>query len=128
MKDDAEDHREAKKYKKTNDKSFIEDGMTTNDIRKTVQQIRAYLEKGGVASLEDRVAQLKIDHSFFAERYPMLFEMCIHTEFNYDHLNYFLNKRDEIIHDKISSDDASKTVGKEWFDKFVDVSKLESKK
>lgn len=129
MSDDSEDHRETKKFKPTvvNDKSFVKDGMTTNDIKKTVQQIRAYLQKGGAASFENRVAQLKIDHPFFVERYPMLFEMCTKSDFNYDNLNYFLNKRDEIIDDKVSSDEASKTVGQQWFDKFVDVSKLEKK-
>jgi hypothetical protein len=120
--------RQAKKRRPTNDKSFVDDGMTTSDIRKTIQQIRTYLEKGGIASLEDRKTQLKIDHVFFADRYPMLFEMSTRPDFSYEHLNYFLNKREEIINDQVSSEDASKTVGKEWFDKFVDVSKLEVKK
>ncbi len=130
MNDNSEDHRATKKsrYTKVNDKSFVTDGMTTTDIRKTVQQIRAYIEKGGMASLQERVEQLKTHHTFFAERYPMLFEMCTRADFNYDHLNYFLSKRDEIINDKVSSEDASKTVGKEWFDKFVDISKLDQEK
>lgn len=111
-----------------NDKSFLQDGMSTSDIRKTIHQIRSYIEKPGSASLEDKIEKLKNDHPFFVERYPMLFEMCSRSDFNYNHLNYFLNKRDEIIDDKISSEDASKVVGKEWFDKFVDISKLEKKK
>ena len=57
----------------------------------------------------------------------MLFDMCTRTDFNYQHLNYFLSKRDEIISDKISSEDASIQVGQEWFDKYVDVSKLKNK-
>jgi hypothetical protein len=57
----------------------------------------------------------------------MLFDMCTRTDFNYQHLNYFLSKRDEIISDKISSEDASVQVGQEWFDKYVDVSKLKKK-
>jgi hypothetical protein len=36
--------------------------------------------------------------------------------------------RDEIINDKMSAEDASKTVGQQWFDKFVDVSKIPPKK
>jgi hypothetical protein len=126
----SEDHRETKKRKVMQDKSkdFVEDGMSTTEIRKTVQQIRAYIEKGGAASLEDRIAQLTLDHAFFAERYPVLFELCTRSDFNFNHLNYFLNKRDEIIQDKVSVEEQSKSVGKEWFDKFVDVSKLEKKK
>ena len=109
---------------KENDKTFLQDGMSTNDIRKTVKHIREYLEKGGLTPIEERVNQLKIEHSFFVERYPMLFDMCSRNDFNYDHLNYFLKMRDEVIADHVSSEDASKKVGTEWFNKFVDVSKL----
>lgn len=126
MNDDAEDHRQTKKQKQL--KNFVKDGMTTNDIRKSIQQIRSYLQKGGAATLEERIAQLKIEHAFFTERYPMLFEMCTRPDFDYNHLNYFLNKRDDIINDKVTSEEASVTVGKEWFDKFVDKSKLDTKK
>jgi len=107
-----------------NDKAFLEDGMSTADIRKTVQYIRTFMEKGGQMTSEERINKLKTDHAFFAERYPMLFEMSTQPQFNFEHLNYFLNKRDEIINNKVSAEDASKQVGKEWFDKFVDVSKL----
>lgn len=110
-----------------NDKSFVKDGLTTEEIRKTIQQIRAYIEKGGNTSQENKIDKLKQDYSFFADRYPMLFDMCTRTDFNYQHLNYFLSKRDEIISDKISSEDASIQVGQEWFDKYVDVSKLKKK-
>lgn len=110
-----------------NDKLFVKDGLTTEDIRKNIQQIRAYIEKGGNTSLSDKIDKLKQDYSFFVERYPMLFDMCTRSDFNYQHLNYFLSKRDEIISDKISSEDASIQVGQEWFDKYVDVSKLKKK-
>ncbi len=110
-----------------NDKTFLKDGMTTLDIRKTVQYIREYITKPGSATLEERTSKLQEEHKFFYERYPMLFDMCLKSDFNYDHLNYFLRMRDQIINDKISSDDASVQVGKEWFEKFVDVSKLPKK-
>jgi hypothetical protein len=113
---------------KENDKAFVQDGMTTDAIRNTVKHIRAYIEKGGNVPIEDRIKQLQLDHAFFAERYPMLFDICTRNEFNHDHLNYFLKMRDEIINDKMSAEDASKTVGQQWFDKFVDVSKIPPKK
>lgn len=109
------------------DKNFVEDGMTTNEIRKTVQRIREYIEKGGAASLEERCDQLKIDHAFFVERYPVLFELCSRSDFDYNSLNYFLQKREAIINDHITTEDASKQIGKEWFEKYVDVSKFEKK-
>jgi hypothetical protein len=111
-----------------NHTNFVEDGMTTSDIRKTVQYIRSYIEKGGSTSLEDRIEQLKIDCAKFEDRYPMLFEMCSRQEFNMENLNYFLKKRDDIIENRISVDDASKQIGKEWFDKYVDVSKMKKNK
>lgn len=110
-----------------NDKTFLKDGLSTSDIRKTIQQIRAYIDKNSNTSLQDRITKLQEEHKFFAERYPMLFDMCTRLDFNYEHLNYFLQKRDEIIADKISAEDASKNVGQEWFNKFVDVSKLKKK-
>ena len=109
---------------KENDKAFLKDGMTTADIRNTVKHIRSYIEKGGNVPIDDRIKQLQTEHAFFFERYPMLFDMCTRQDFNYDHLNYFLKMREEVINDKVSAEDASKTVGQEWFNKFVDVSKL----
>lgn len=106
---------------------FIEDGMTTADIRQSVQTIRLYIEKGGATSLDDRITKLKIDHEFFANRYPMLFDMCVRPDFDFANLNYFLQKRDEIVENKVTVDDASKQIGQEWFDKYVDVSKIPKK-
>jgi hypothetical protein len=104
--------------------TFVEDGMTTSDIRKTVNTIRQYIEKGGSTSMEDRINKLKQDHSFFSERYPMLFDMCVRPDFDFNSLNYFLQKRDEIIEKNKSVDDVSKEVGQDWFNKYVDVSKI----
>ena len=109
------------------EKQFVADGMTTLEIRKTVTNIREYIEKGGMTSLEDRINKLRGDHSFFVERYPMLFDMCIRPEFDFNSLNYFLQKREEIVDNKVSCDDASKQIGQEWFNKYVDVSKIPKK-
>lgn len=103
---------------------FVEDGMTTSDIRKTVNTIRQYIEKGGSTSMEDRIKKLQQDHSFFVQRYPMLFDMCVRSDFDFNSLNYFLQKRDEIIEKNKSVDDVSKQVGQEWFNKYVDISKI----
>ena len=118
-----EKKRKESQITKENEKTFLSDGMSTADIRKTVQYIRQYIEKKGASSLEDRIEKVKIDHAFFAERYPMLFDMCTRSDFNYEYLNYFLSMRDKIINDQLSSEEASKKVGKDWFDKFVNMSK-----
>lgn len=110
-----------------NDVSFVKDGMTTDDIRNTVRNIRAYIEKDGNTSLSDRIEKLKQDNKFFYERYPMLFDMCTRPTFDFNSLNYFLQKREEIINNKNSNEEVSKQIGKEWFDKYIDVSKLQKK-
>jgi hypothetical protein len=113
---------------KENNKDFVKDGMTSEDIKKTIRVIREYLEKDSKVSIEDRLKKIELDNKFFIERYPMLYELSIRNTFNYEHLNYFLNMRDKVINDKISSEEASKVVGSEWFSKYVDVSKMKSDK
>lgn len=112
---------------KENDKTFIQDGLSSDEIRKTIRNIREYIEKNGNTTIEDRIEKLKVDYSFFLDRYPMLFDMCVRPSFDFNNLNYFLQKREEIINDRSSSEDVSAQIGKEWFDKYVDVSKLDKK-
>lgn len=116
-----------KKRKSDDDKDFVKDGLSSDDIRKTVSTIRQYIEKPGSASLQERVDYLKEIHVKFAERYPMLFDICSRQTFDYDNLNYFLEMREKIINNTMTVDKASEQVGKEWFDKYVDVSKIEKK-
>jgi|DEB0MinimDraft_4_1074332.scaffolds.fasta_scaffold81952_2 hypothetical protein len=108
-------------------KDFIEDGMTTEEIRKQVKYIREYLQKGGKSTKEDKIEHLKNECSAFYQRYPMLFDMTTSDDFSFDNLNYFLEMREKIVKDKMSSQEASEEIGKEWFNKFVDLSKLEKK-
>ncbi len=99
---------------KENDKTFLEDGLSTNEIRETIKQLRSLYKKKSKEELEKQFP-------FFTQRYNMLFELAITDNFNQEYLDYFLNKRDEIINNKISSEEASKKVGQEWFDKFVKI-------
>jgi hypothetical protein len=56
---------------------------------------------------------------FFEERYPMLYSMVTKEEgFEYSSLEYFLQMREKIINNKLSSEQASKEVGQVWFDKY----------
>ena len=110
-----------------NNKDFLQDGMTTDEIKLSVKYIRQYIEKRGAASLKERIEELSKSQEKFVERYPVLFDMCTRPDFKFEDLNYFLQKRDEIINDKISVDDASKQIGKDWFNKYVDLSKLPKK-
>jgi len=106
------------KKQKTNDKDFVKDGLSTEDIKKTVKDIRFTIEYSSVkdSALLDK---LKKDYQFFSTRYPMLFDMAVKFDkFDYDSFEYMLNMREKIISDSMSSKEASEKVGKEWFDKY----------
>ncbi|WP_396189555.1 hypothetical protein [Flavobacterium sp.] len=123
------DERKNKKHKSHHNKDFVDDGLDTQDIRKSIMDIRDFIKTQGASMTnESLIETLKNEYEFFSNRYPMLFNMaCTAQEFDYQSLEYFLNMRDNIITDKISSEDASKQVGQEWFDKYIDVSKIQKK-
>jgi len=103
---------------------FVKDGLSTEEIRNKIKTIRDYLKSPSNLTIEQKIDYLKLTETFFVERYPFLFDMCTKENFNNETLDYFLNMRDNIINNKISSEDASKKVGQEWFDKNIDVSKI----
>ncbi|NDB56038.1 hypothetical protein EB155_08590, partial [archaeon] len=56
---------------------------------------------------------------FFEKRYPMLYQMVTKEEgFEYQSLEYFLKMREGIIQNQMTTDEASKIVGQQWFDKY----------
>ncbi len=110
------------KKTKTNNAEFVNDGLTTEEIRKNIKNIREYIANNKNAT--DVAEKLKKDYEFFSTRYPLLYSMaCDEKKFDYDSLEYFLNMRDRIINEQISAEDASKKVGQDWFNKYVDLSK-----
>lgn len=110
-----------------NNKDFLDDGLSNDELRKTIKKIREYIEKGGNVPYEDRVKQLELDNVLFKERYPVLFEMTIREHFDYKSLNYFLDMRENLINDNITHEELSKKIGKDMFNKYVDVDKLNKK-
>lgn len=113
------------KRQKTHNTDFVQDGLPTKEIREKIEQIRAFVDANKQMKSEDIEEKLRNDYSFFAKRYPMLYAMACNTNaFDYQSLEYFLNMRDNVINNKMTSEDASKQVGQDWFNKYVDVSKL----
>ena len=101
---------------------FLSDGMDNKAICDIVQDIMAILHdnkgKSPHTELVNNITQVE-KFKFFIERYPMLFDMVTkETGFEYASLEYFLSMREEIIKNKITSDEASKQVGQVWFDKY----------
>ena len=126
--DEMCDKRDTKKLK-TSDADFVKDGLSTQKIRETVQQIRSYInDNKGSKSHDNIVKDLQKEYPFFVKRYPMLFSMATNNnDFDFTSFEYFLNKRDDVINNVMTNEEASKQIGQEWFDKYVDVSKLTKK-
>lgn len=115
--------RKDKKQKTHDDHDFVKDGMETNEIRNIVQDIMLYIEENrNKMEFKDIIATLKdnIDRvEFFEKRYPMLYQMVTKEEgFEYQSLEYFLKMREGIIQNQMTTDEASKIVGQQWFDKY----------
>ena len=103
---------------------FVKDGMETEDIKIMVQDIMLFMteNKTKCGSHKELLKQLKKSIEgilFFEERYPMLYSMVTKEEgFEYSSLEYFLQMREKIINNQLSSEQASKEVGQVWFDKY----------
>jgi hypothetical protein len=115
--------RKDKKQKTHDDHDFVKDGMETNEIRNVVQDIMLYIEENRnkmefkeiIASLKDNIDRVE----FFEKRYPMLYQMVTKEDgFEYQSLEYFLKMREGIIQNQMTTDEASKIVGQQWFDKY----------
>ena len=102
------------------EKDFIKDGLTNEDIIRTIKEIRSKIK----TSSNDNYENLKKEYNFFSERYPMLFEIATRNEeFNWDNLNKMLEMRKKIEDDKITSDKASVIIGQQYYDKYVNIKK-----
>jgi hypothetical protein len=104
---------------------FLSDGLDNKTICDIVQDIMVIIHdnkgKTAPAPHSEIVNKISSDDKFkfFIERYPMLFDMVTkEAGFEYSSLEYFLSMREEIIKQRITSEEASKQVGQVWFDKY----------
>jgi len=114
------------------EKDFIKDGMTNDELVNTIKEI-IKRKNEGILKQEfkddnDKFEILKNEFPKFADRYLMLFELVIRNEdFDWNSFNYMIGMRNKIINDEMTSEEASKKVGQVWFDKHVDVSRMNKK-
>ena len=102
------------------EKDFIKDGLTNEDIIKTIKEIRSKIKTS--PSSNNNYENLKKEYEFFSERYPMLFEISTRNEqFNWDNLNKMLEMRKKIQNDEITSEKASVAIGQQYYDKYVNI-------
>ena len=116
-----------KKARTIGQPDFLSDGLNNDAIRIIVKEILSIIQdKKSSTSHADIVNTITEDSKFkfFIDRYPMLFEMVTKDAvFDNESFEYFLSMRDEIIKNKVTSEEASKEVGQVWFDKFYKGSK-----
>ena len=113
------------------EKDFIQDGLTNEAIIIEIKKIIIRKDESDFKGMNEmeKYKKLQSEFEFFSDRYPMLFDMATRNEeFDWDALNYFLTMRLRIINNRMTSEEASQKVGKEWFDKFVDVNELNKNK
>lgn len=102
------------------EKDFLKDGLDNEKIIEIIKKIREVID---VKSNDEIIENLKKEYSFFADRYPMLFDISTRTDetFNWEYLNYFLSMRNKIINDELTSEKASVIVGNEWYNKHINI-------
>lgn len=111
----------------TKEKDFVIDGLSNDDITITISKIIQRAKDNDIRKLNEmeRYEKLKNEFEFFSSRYPILFELATRDEiFPWDNLSYMLNMRKKVINDELTSDGASKIVGSEWFNKYVNIDKI----
>ena len=105
-------------------KNFIEDGLSNDDIILNVKNIIKRRNEDEIKQLKEPEMFEKLHNEFnkFYTRYPMLFEMAIRNDnFPWENLNYMLNMRNKIINNEMTAEGASKIVGQQWYEKYVDI-------
>ena len=113
------------------EKEFLKDGLSNDDIIISISKIITRSKEDEFKKMEDmeKYETLKKEFDFFSDRYPMLFDLALRNEdFNWTNLTYMLNMRNKIINDEITSENASKIIGKEWFDKHVNIKDIPQNK
>ena len=102
------------------DKDFLKDGLTNEELINEINNIIKRKKEISYKDDNDKFEKLKNEFPKFAERYLMLFEMVIRDgDFDWNSFNYMINMRNKIINNKMTSEEASKKVGQDWYDKYV---------
>ena len=102
------------------DKDFLKDGMTNEELVNIINDILKRKKEITFKDDNDKFEQLKNEFPKFAERYIMLFEMVIRDgDFDWNSFNYMINMRNKIINNNMTTEEASKKVGQDWYDKYI---------
>jgi hypothetical protein len=116
-----------KKLRTIGQPDFLSDGLNNDSIRVIVKEILSIIQDKKATTPHTQIVNIITEDTrfkFFIERYPMLFDMVTKDAvFDNESFEYFLSMRDEIIKNKITSEEASKEVGQVWFDKYYKESK-----
>lgn len=82
-------------------------------LRASVNAIRKMHNEGKT------LAEVRATHSDFAQKYPKLVDKLMEPDMNQEQLSYILSMFDRVQQRNTSYEQASQTIGKSMFDKFV---------
>lgn len=109
------------------EKDFVRDGLSNEDIILNISKIIKRNKEEEINKLNEmeKFEKLRSEFNFFSDRYPMLFEIAIrNNNFPWDNLSYMLDMRNKIITNEMTSENASKTVGNDWFNRYVKIKEI----
>lgn len=102
------------------DKDFLKDGLTNEELVKNIEEIIERKKQISYKDDNEKFEKLKLEFPKFAERYLMLFEMVLRDgDFDWNSFNYMIKMRNKIINNHMTSEEASKKVGQDWYNKYV---------
>ena len=89
--------------------------MSIMDHEKSLQIARKIRD----TNVQNKENYFKDIYSNFKTKYPLLFEMCCQSNFEYENLVYMLDMMKKVNSGTHTSESASKEVGQHMFDKYV---------
>lgn len=100
-------------------KDFVEDGIGTDELIDIVKDIYQKTQNESNKTLLDKFKDIyKEKYSFFAERYPTLFNSLFMPNFDIKNFEYMMMMRKKIENDEESTKSASEHIGVKFFKQF----------
>lgn len=87
--------------------------VNSTELQKTVSAIRRLQEQG--MSLDD----VRRAYPYFCKKYPKLVDKVMEPDMNQEQLSYIMSMFESVQQRNTTFEEASKTIGKTMFDKFV---------
>ena len=91
-----------------------EDELRTDENINIVNDIR-----NSSIPVEQRFDHFAKIYTEFKERFPFLYKLACKKDFDYNHFNYMMNMRSQVINKDKTVEDASKEVGNTFYNMYM---------